>query len=120
MGNEFKEEIEALKALKDYNVKIVKALKEIMPELKGDKKEDTDEYLQHILRGINWEIEVINGTRHYINREEELISKEKVNQIILDLNETIQKKQDMDMADIMKNRLLPFLVSLEAIIEEKI
>lgn len=62
MENEFREEIEALEALKSYNVKMVKALKEIIPELKGQKKEDTDEYFQHILKGLNWEIQVLNGS----------------------------------------------------------
>lgn len=119
MENQFKEEIEALETLKGYNVKVVKALKEIIPELKGEKKEDTEEYLKHILNGINWEIQVINGTMSYINRDGEVISKDKVNQIIVDLNDAIQKKQDMEIAGIMESQMLPFLVSLTGIIEEK-
>lgn len=121
MENQFKEEIEALQTLKEYNVKIVKALKEIIPELKGEKQPDTDEYLQNILKGINWEIQVINGTMKYLNREEEVISKEGVNSMIVKLNETLQNKgQDEQVAAILEERLLPFLEELSQIAEKAI
>lgn len=116
MENQFKEEIEALETLKDYNVKIIKALKEVVPELRGEKREDTDEYLRHILKGINWEIEVINGTKHYINRESEKISKEDINHTILKLNDAIQGKQNVELVDILENEMLPFLESLSIIV----
>lgn len=118
MSNEFKEEIEALETLKGYNVKIVKALQEIIPELKGDKKEDTEEYFQHILKGINWEIQVINGTMGYINRNKEIISKEKVNDSILKLNEAINSKNNNVVAEVVEKELLPFLAGLNLNIEE--
>lgn len=121
MENQFKEEIEALQTLKGYNVKIVKALKEIIPELKGEKQPDTDEYLQNILKGINWEIQVINGTMKYLNREEEVISKEGVNNIIVKLNETLQNKgQDEQVATILEEKLLPFLEELDKIAEKAV
>ena len=50
MEDNRKEQVEALEALKDYNPKICKALKEVVPELKGEKKEDTQEYVDHIFR----------------------------------------------------------------------
>ncbi len=115
MENEFKEEIEALEALKAYNVKVVKALKEIIPELKGEKKEDTDEYLQHIFKGINWEIQVINGTMKYVNREKEVISKEATNNIIVKLNDAINAKNDEKVGEVMETELLPFLEKLNEI-----
>lgn len=115
MQNEFKEEIEALETLKQYNVKVVKALKEIIPELKGEKKEDTDEYLQHIFKGINWEIQVLNGTMDYLNREEEVISKKNANEMILKLNEAVNDKSDEKIAGVLEEHLLPFLEKLNEI-----
>lgn len=115
MENEFKEEIEAVEALKEYNVKVVKALKEIIPELKGEKKEDTDEYLKHIFKGINWEIQVINGTMEYLNREKEVISKESTNNIIVKLNDAVNAKNDFLVGEIMETELLPFLENLNEI-----
>lgn len=115
MENEFKEEIEALDALKEYNVKVVKALKEIIPELKSEKKEDTDEYLQHIFKGINWEIQVLNGTMDYLNRDKEIISKDNVNEVIIKLNEAVKDKSDEKIAEVLGEDLLPFLEKLNEI-----
>lgn len=116
MENEFKEEIEALETLKEYNVKVVKALKEIIPELKGEKREDTDEFLQHIFKGINWEIQVLNGTMKYLNRENEVVSKEGANEIIIKLNEAVNDKDDVKIAGVLEEDLLPLLENLENII----
>lgn len=118
MENEFKEEIEALETLKEYNVKVVKALNEIIPELKGEKKEDTDEYLQHIFKGINWEIQVLNGTMKYLNRKEELISKEKVNNTIVKLNDAMNAEDTREVAEVVEMELLPFLSGLNENIEK--
>lgn len=118
MENEFKEEKEALETLKEYNVKVVKALEEIIPELKGEKKEDTDEYFQHILKGINWEIQVLNGTMKYMNRNEEIICKEDINNKILKLNEAINANDDAKIAAVVEQELFPFLSSLNANIQK--
>lgn len=118
MENEFKEEIEALETLKEYNVKVIKALNEIIPELKGEKKEDTDEYLQHIFKGINWEIQVLNGTMKYLNRKEELISKEKVNNTIVKLNDAMNAEDTREVAEVVEMELLPFLSGLNENIEK--
>lgn len=115
MQNEFKEEVEALETLKEYNKKVVKALKEIVPELKGDKKEDTDEYLQHILKGVNWEIQVLNGTMNYLNREKEVISKEKANKVVITINEAVSNKDNQKIAQAVEEGLLPFLEKLNEI-----
>lgn len=112
MENQFKEEIEALEALREYNVKIVKALKEIVPELEGTKKEDTDEYLQHIFKGINWEIQVLNGTMDYLNRDKEVVSKDSTNEMIIRLNEAVNSKDDKKIAGVIAEELLPFLEKL--------
>ena len=119
MQNEFKEEIEAMETLKEYNKKVVKALKEIVPELKGEKKEDTDEYLQHILKGVNWEIQVLNGTMNYLNREKEVISKEKANKIVTGINEAVSSKDNQKIAQAVEEGLLPFLEKLNEIYTPK-
>lgn len=120
MENEFKEEIEALETLGEYNIKVVKALKEVIPELKGEPKEDTDEYLQHILKGINWEIQVLNGTMDYINKECELVSKEDANKIVEKLNEALKAKDNCQTGEVLEAELLPFLENLEKIVSKDI
>ena len=117
MENEFREEIEALEALKSYNVKMVKALKEIIPELKGQKKEDTDESFQHILKGLNWEIQVLNGTMNYLNRNEIIIDKEKLNRSISELNSAVQDNNSKMIGNVVEQCIYPFLIELNNIID---
>lgn len=117
MENEFREEIESLEALKSYNVKMVKALKEIIPELKGQKKEDTDEYFQHILKGLNWEIQVLNGTMNYLNRNEIIIDKEKLNRSISELNSAVQDNNSKMIGNVVEQCIYPFLIELNNIID---
>ena len=46
------EKAEALKALSEYNPKLLKAMRTVVDELDGNRKPDTDEYLLSIFKGI--------------------------------------------------------------------
>ncbi|MEY8392761.1 molecular chaperone [Lachnospiraceae bacterium] len=118
MEDNRKEQVEALEALKDYNPKICKALNEIIPELKGEKKEDTQEYVDHIFRGVNWELQVINGTLSLLNEKEEQISKSKLNDIIAHINDAYVSKMDEKLAQVIEEELLPFAKALGGCVEK--
>ncbi|MCI8300740.1 MAG: molecular chaperone [Lachnospiraceae bacterium] len=118
MEDNRKEQVEALEALKDYNPKICKALAEIVPELKGEKKEDTQEYVDHIFRGINWELQVINGTLTLLNEKEEQVSKDALNEMISHINDAYVSKLDEKLAGVIEEELLPFAEKLEGYIEK--
>lgn len=113
MEDNRKEQVEALEALKDYNPKICKALKEVLPELNGEKKEDTQEYIDHILRGVNWELQVINGTMELLNEKEEQVSKEKLNEMISHVNDAYTSQEERKLAQVVEEELLPFAEKLE-------
>lgn len=116
MEDNRKEQVEALEALKDYNPKICKALKEIVPELKGEKKEDTQEYVDHIFRGVNWELQVINGTMQLLNEKEEQVSKDVLNEMISHINDAYNSKEDAKLAQVIESELLPFIEKLDGYI----
>ncbi len=118
MEDNRKEQVEALEALKDYNPKICKALKEIVPELRGEKKEDTQEYVDHIFRGVNWELQVINGTMELLNEKEEQVSKDALNEIVSQVNDAYTFKDDEKLARIIEDELLPFVEKLEGYIDK--
>ena len=95
MEDNRKEQVEALEALKDYNPKICKALKEVLPELNGEKKEDTQEYIE------------------LLNEKEEQVSKEKLNEMISHVNDAYTSQEERKLAQVVEEELLPFVEKLE-------
>lgn len=75
MDNIQNEQIEALNAVIEYNKKLIPALNEVMIELNGELKEDTFSYLDYILKGVNWVIQVMNGTRSLFEEKGFVIDK---------------------------------------------
>lgn len=102
------QQIEALEVLADYNERLVKSMKGIIGELEGDRKEDTDQFLDEIIKGINWEIGILNGTLSLINEGEERIQKEEMNDSILKLSKALEGKVDKEMAEAMQEALPMF------------
>ena len=49
---------EALLTARDYIGKLLDAVDVVGVELSGEEQEDTKEYLDTILKGVNWTIEV--------------------------------------------------------------
>lgn len=113
-----KQQMEALEAVYDYNKKIIPALQTVIEELRGAEKEDTKDYLDYVLKGINWVIQVTNGTMKLINEEEVKIDKEETNQIILDLNDAIRSKNNLDIAMILERGIVPFINKLSECAKE--
>lgn len=117
MEDNRREQIEALETLKGYNPRVCKALKEIIPELRGEEKEDTKEYLDHILKGVNWELQVINGTMELLNEKEEQVSKADLNETVVHINEAYTSGDNAKLAQVMEEELLPFAEKLSGYVE---
>ncbi len=96
------QQIEALEVFKNYNSRLVKSMDSIIPELEGDRKDDTDKFLDEIVKGINWEIGILNGTMDFINEKEERIKKEEINASILKLSKALEGKKDSEIAASLK------------------
>lgn len=102
------QQIEAVEVLKDYNERLVRSMKNIIPELEGDRKKDTDKFLDEIIKGINWEIGILNGTMELINEGEDRVKKEEINGSILKLSKALEGKQDHEIATSLKETLPVF------------
>ncbi len=113
------QQIEALEVLKPYNQKLVKAVREVAVEFRGQKQPDTDEFFKKIMEGINWEIQVVNGTLDYINEGEQLLDKEAFNQAVLNHNDAIKSGDDEKIADSLDTNILPYLEKIQDIAEKK-
>lgn len=92
------EQKEALETLMEFNERLLKNMGIIVKELSGARLEDTDVFLEDILKAINWEIQVLNGTMELLNEKEERVNKEAFNQVILELNDAVTEKDDKKMA----------------------
>lgn len=102
------QQIEALEVLEGYNKRLIKSMKNIIPELEGEWKEDTDKFLDEIVKGINWEIGILNGTMTLLNETRERIRKEDINSSILKLSKALEGKKDSEIAASMKETLPVF------------
>ncbi|MFA9377125.1 MAG: hypothetical protein ACERKZ_10280 [Lachnotalea sp.] len=112
MENNRIQQEDALRAVIEYNKKLVPALEEVMIELKGNYKEDTTKYLTYILKGVNWVIEVVNGTRSLLDENKEVVKKDEVNQIIITLNQAVKDENNVEIANIIECGILPFILNI--------
>lgn len=106
------QQIEAIQVLGEYAVKLVKGIDNVTAELNGEKLADTEEYLKEIVKGINWSIEVVNGTMSLINEKEEIIDKQAVNKTMLDLSDALKTKDDAKTAEVLSSQVKPFVEKL--------
>ncbi len=106
---------EILKELSDYSSKIILGTEEVIKELRGDRKRDTDELFNLVIQGINWEIEVFNNCEGIINKDSKQIDKSKMANAVGRLGRVLQEKDDIKIAACLEVDFLPFLKSMEKV-----
>lgn len=109
------EQIEALEVLAEYSPKLLKGMKAVTEELEGNRQPDTDEYLLAVINGMNWEIQVLNGTLSLINEKSEQIVKEDANRLFVHFSDLYQGKNDRAMAEAFRQEIIPFFEKLDGI-----
>ena len=90
------QQIEALEVAVPYCAKISNALNNLMEELNGHRQPDTDEYMKSTLNGLNWIVEVYNGTKDLINKDSV------VNKSVLALNAANNANDDAARVEALK------------------
>lgn len=108
MEDNRKEQLEALEILKEFNVRLLKNMNIIIKELSGERLDDTDVFLKGIIDGINWEVQVVNGTLSLLNEGKERIHKEVFNRKILALTDAASAKDDKKIAEAIKELIVEF------------
>lgn len=111
------EQIEALEVYIEYNKKLMNSINMLLLELREQRKDDTDEFQKKIIEGLNWEIQILNGTLSLINQKEERINKNEVNQQVLKLGEALKTGDDKKIADSFEKDILPEFTKVEEIIQ---
>ena len=111
------EQKEALEVYIEYNKKLMNSINMLLSELREQRKDDTDEFQKKIIEGLNWEIQILNGTLSLINQKEERINKNEVNQQVLKLGEALKTGEDKEIADSFEKDILPEFTKVEEIIQ---
>ena len=103
-----KQQVEALEVGVEYVQKLVPAIKEILPELRGEEKEDTTDFLNQIIDGINFVIEIVNATMPMMNEKEEILNQEGIEEKVQQLNAALQARDHAKTAQALEEGILPF------------
>ncbi|MCI8327202.1 MAG: molecular chaperone [Lachnospiraceae bacterium] len=119
MKEEKTEQLEALQVFGSYNERLIKSIQSIVLELEGERKKDTDEFLEGIIKVINWEVSVLGNTMSLINEEKESIKKEEINDCIIRISKALEKKIDSEIAKELKEAL-PMFEKLGEIVGETV
>lgn len=93
------EQREALETLAEFNARLVKNMGIIVKELSEKRMDDTDVFLEDIVKALNWEIQVMNGTMELLNEDKARIDKEAFNAKVQALSGAIASKEDAKMAE---------------------
>ncbi len=113
MSSKLELQKEALNELVDYSEKLIKGIEEVIKELRGAKKNDTDELFNLVIQGINWEIEIFNNCESLINKDEQQIDKAKMAKAVARLGQVLQEKDDIKIAACLEVDFLPFAKAME-------
>lgn len=103
---------DVLKEMISYSDNLIPAVQEIIQELRGEEKEDTREFLNEVITGINWEIEVYNQCASLINEKSNFIDKKMMITAVKNLGTCIGNGEDSQIAECLEQDFLPFLNKL--------
>lgn len=92
-----KEQLEVLNEAKGYCTNVLHCIDTVVPELKGDKKDDTDEYLRMTVDAVNNTLEMYNATRTLV-KEHSDIDETEVNKAVGKLGAALKGSVDKDKA----------------------
>ncbi len=108
MSDNRQEQIEALQAMLEYNPRLLNAMKSVTAELLEDRQPDTDDYLLAVIKGMNWETEILNGTKEVLDEQEVALDRKMINDVFLEFNEAYQQKDDITMGILYRDKIIPF------------
>lgn len=102
---------EALSVAGSYCGRLLKAIDNVVLELRGNRLPDTDAYIDEIVNGLNWVLEVTNGTLDLVNATEVIIDKVQINESVKVLSEALKSKNDAMIADSLAGGIRSYLVT---------
>lgn len=103
------EQIDALKLAVDYIKKLTPVFVTVAGELKTERQEDTIDFLNQAIEGLNFIIEIFNATMPLLNEKEELFQKDVIEEKIQAMNSALRERDDQKTAEAIEDGIVPFL-----------
>lgn len=114
MSDKLKLQKEILEQLLIYSDNLAAGLDIIIKELRDKRKGDTEELLNLIIQGINWEIDVFNCCESFINQNGVQIEKSKMAEAVVRLGKVLKEKDDIKIAACFDVDFVPFVKSMKS------
>ena len=109
MDESKKMQYEALKDGAEYALRLVPAIREIIPELRGEERDDTEEFKNQIFEGINYIVQIVNGTLPLINEKEVILNRDGIEEKMQQLIASVNTKDNGQVATALEEGILPFV-----------
>lgn len=103
------QQLEALQMAADYLDKLIPAMEQVASELKGEQKEDTFDFLNQIVEGLNFMLETYEVTSCVINEKELLVNDEALEGTVNELSSKFADEDCQGISDILGGPIVDFL-----------
>ncbi len=105
-------QLEVLQELIRYSEKLIPAVSTMIGELRGNEQSDTGEFLNEIINGINWEIEVYNQCAPLLSASSTYIDRKAMITAVTNLGQSLGSGDNSRVATCLEEDFLPFLNNL--------
>ncbi len=106
---------EAMQEAAAYLSRLIPAAEGMVDEFGGELQEDSYDVLDMVVEGLNWVIQVYNGTKDVINDESEQIDSKEMDQKIGKFGSAYTAHDQKGIADGLEDGVLPFLRKMKEI-----
>ncbi len=107
---------ETIDSIKEYLPELLRGINNVIPEVTGEEKEDTWEYLRMIIDGFNWVIEAYNGTSELLNPNGAIDNRD-ISAKVDGLGKAYRNHDGNEVGAILQNDIVPFINQLKGLAE---
>lgn len=109
------EQKEAMQEASSYLERLIPVAKELLTEFQEEIKEDSYEYLNLVIDGLNWIIELYNSTMDVINEEEDQIDTSEMDRAMKRFGSAVAAQDKVIVAEELEQNVIPFLNKMKEI-----
>lgn len=109
------EQKEAMQEASSYLERLIPVAKELLTEFQEEIKEDSYEYLNLVIDGLNWIIELYNSTMDVINEAEDQVDTSEMDRAMKRFGSAVAAQDKVIVAEELEQNVIPFLNKMKKI-----